>query len=178
LPLRPDEDDTVPGGIDCVPFHLLVGHRDPSAVPNHALAFGDGGDIAVALDFEVVGLEGVRLAATGDAWIVRLLERLKPSTHIFGLVRPLSIIAGLAVTTPIAITIGAMIRIKSAAQPPRSVMNSRRLYVWYSRRALRALYVAHNIAHYGVAEWRLGGTDGQKRTGYSPIRMMALPSRC
>src|SRR5262249_33856422 len=95
LPLRPDEDDAVPGGIACVPFHLLVGHRDARAVQNYALAVGDDRDIAVALGFEVVGLEGVRLAATGDAWMVRLLERLKPSTHIFGLVRPLSIIAGL-----------------------------------------------------------------------------------
>src|ERR1700680_4220712 len=71
---RPDEDDAVPAGIASVPLHLLVGHRDARAVRNLAFAVGDDRNIVVALGFEAVGFEGIRLAAAGLAWMVWLLE--------------------------------------------------------------------------------------------------------
>src|SRR5215471_19808849 len=82
LPARPDEDDAVPGRIASVPFHLWIGNRDARAARNHALAVGDDRNIMVALDFEAVGLEGVRLAAAGQPGVVRLLERLEPPSDM------------------------------------------------------------------------------------------------
>src|SRR5262245_28811100 len=95
LSLRPDEDDAVPGGIAGVPLHFSVGHRDARAVRNLTLAVGDDRNIVVALGFEAVGFEGVRLAAAGLARMVGLLERLEPLANMFRHVRPLSVIAGL-----------------------------------------------------------------------------------
>src|ERR1700730_8966697 len=78
LALAADEDDSVPGRIAGVPFHLLVRDREPGPAGEDALAVGDDGDVVIALDLKRVGLERVRLTATADVGIVGLHQRLEP----------------------------------------------------------------------------------------------------
>jgi hypothetical protein len=50
---------------------------------------GDDGDEAVAVLLEHIRFVGVSLSATGNEWVVRLHEFLKPCADVCGLVEPL-----------------------------------------------------------------------------------------
>src|SRR5579863_3764100 len=88
LSLAADENDAVTGRVAPVPFHFLVRYIDTGAARDDAFAIRNDRYIMIAIDLERIGLEGVRLAATGHVGIVGLHQALKPLTHIDGRVVP------------------------------------------------------------------------------------------
>src|SRR6516164_1717637 len=89
----PDEDDAVASGIALVPFHFGIGHRNAGPVRDYAFAIRDDGDIVIAVDLEIIGLEGVGFTAARERRIVRLHEVLEPLSDVRGGVAPLTIVA-------------------------------------------------------------------------------------